>query len=162
MKYKLILLFNLILGSLAIAQDNPFTSGKIEDNTYINDYFKFKLNVPDGWAVQNKEQMDYILEKGKKVMRNKSEEIKDIINASEGNYNCLLSVFQYEQGYATEFNPSFVVMAENVSLAPGIKSGYDYLFHVIKILNQINLKHDKIDKEAKKKLLMVMIFIVLI
>jgi hypothetical protein len=73
------------------------------------------------------------------------------LKASEVNTANLLSVSQYERGSAVEYNPSIVLIAENIKNSPGIKNGKDYLFHARKLLEQSQLQYNYLDKEFEKE-----------
>lgn len=113
--------------------------GKIENNTYSNDYFNIQVDLPKEWAVQTQEQSKALVEAGKKFVGENNKELQRVINASELNSVYLLTAFQHEVGAAVDFNPSFSLLAEKVDQAPGIKEGKDYLFHTKKLLEQANL-----------------------
>ena len=57
-----------------------------------------------------------------------------------------MTIFKYELGTAVAFNPSLMVIAENVNSFPGIKTGKDYLFHSKNLLKQSPMDYT-FDKE---------------
>ncbi|MGL4369596.1 MAG: hypothetical protein ACRCUT_07990 [Spirochaetota bacterium] len=136
----------LLCGSM-----DGFDYGKVEKNQYQNQYFEFTAAIPENWAVQSKEQTSELTEKGRDLLAGDDENTKALIKASEVNSAYLLTVFKYEVGTAVEFNPSILIMAENLKNFPGIKNGNDYLFHTRKFLKQSQLQYDYLDEEFKSK-----------
>lgn len=108
--------------------------GKVTKNIYENEYFKFKIKIPKDWFVQSKEQNDELRELSKKLILEENKNLSKYINASDIKTIYLLTVFQYEVGYPAEFNPSMLILAENLRSVPGIKNGKDYLFHAKKLI----------------------------
>lgn len=111
-----------------------FDYGSVTKNIYENEFFKFKIKLPKDWVVQSKEQTDMLMEAGKKMVLEENKDLEKYFKVSEIKTVYLLTVFQYELGYPAEFNPSILIMAENLRAVPGIKNGKDYLFHAKKLL----------------------------
>jgi hypothetical protein len=126
-----------------------FDYGHTENNKYLNSFFGLGLTLPDNWIVQTKEQTENLSKKGKDLVAGDDKNLKAIINASEVNTANLLAVFQYEVGAAVDYNPSFMLVAENLNNAPGIKTGSDYLFQARKLLKQSQVQYSYIDEEFK-------------
>jgi len=79
------------------------------------------------------------------------ENLKAIVKASDVNTANLLGVFQHEYGSAVQFNPNFLVVAENVKAAPGMRTGSDYLFQSRRLLTQSQFQYDRIDETFEKE-----------
>jgi len=137
------------------SNDKPanFDYGKIEDNSYINNYFKFEIKLPKDWVVSSREQLDIMTDKGKKIIAGDNSNLKAIINASDIKTDILMSIYEYERGAAVEFNPNLTIVAENVTDYPGIKTGYEYLYQSRKQLNQFAFKYDYIDSIFNKEII---------
>jgi len=152
MKTKLIILSLL---TIFITSCNPnkkpknFDYGHTENNKYHNSFFELELILPDNWVVQTKEQMENLSEAGKEIAVGDNKKLEAIINATEINTANLLAVFQYEVGAAVEYNPSFMLVAENLKNAPGVKTGRDYLVQARKLLKQSQVQY-QIDDKFKK------------
>lgn len=116
-----------------------FDYGQVTENVYSNSFFNLKMNIPESWVVQSEEQKAAILSLGKDLMEQKNSDLKDIIEVSEVNSAYLLMVFEDEVGASLEYNSNFLLVAENLQLNPGIKSGEGYLFHTKKMFKQANL-----------------------
>jgi hypothetical protein len=132
---------------------NDFDYGHVENSKYVNSYFDFEITVPTGWIVQTKEQMDNLAKTGAELVAGDDSKLKAFVKVSEINTANLLAVYQYERGSAVEYNPSFMLVAENIINAPGIKTGSDYLFQSRKLLEQSQFKYDYIDKEFAKEII---------
>lgn len=147
----LILLMFLIFGCKSNDKPTDFDYGKIEDNRYINDYFKFQIKLPKSWIILSKEQSDKLTEKGKKLIAGDNSNMNAIMKAADIKTANLISIYQYERGAAVDFNPNFTIVAVNVSDYPGIKTGYEYLYQARKLLSQSAFKYDYIDSTFNKE-----------
>ncbi len=155
-KLKLIGLFILIFSLTSCNQNGKpknFDYGHIEDNKYLNSFFGLELTIPDSWIVQTKEQTENLSKVGRDLVAGDDKNLKAVIDASEINSANLLAVFQYEVGAAVDYNPNFMLVAENLKNAPGIKTGNDYLFQARKLLNQSQLQYSYIDDVFEKELI---------
>lgn len=141
----------LISGCKVETTPDNFDYGKVEGNKYVNSYFDLEMDVPADWFVQSQEQMDNITRVGKDMVAGDDENMKAIVKASDVNTANLLGVFQHEYGSAVQFNPNFLVIAENVKAAPGMRTGSDYLFQSRRLLTQSQFQYDRIDESFEKE-----------
>ena len=156
MKISSLLTILLILNGVSCkTQDNPmdFDYGRVESNKYVNSYFGFEIKLPIDWIIQSKEQLANTFETGKKLVAGDDSNMKAVIKASEVNTANLLAVNQYPKGAAVEYNPSIVIIAENVKNAPGIIKGSDYLFHARRLMMQSQFKYDYLDEQFEKEII---------
>jgi len=119
-----------------------FDLGVVDDGVYTNNYFGMKVKFNPDWAVQDQESMNDLAKLGAAKVSGNSDLSEAQLEASMVNTAYLLTVFEHEPGSAVDFNPSFMVIAENIKNYPGIKTGSDYLFHARKLLIQSNLGYD--------------------
>jgi len=140
----------LMVGCNLNGKRNNFDYGHTENNKYLNSFFGLELILPNNWIVQTKEQTEKLSKTGKDLVAGDDKNLKSIINASEVNTANLLAVFQYEVGAAVDYNPSFMLVAENLKNAPGIKTGSDYLFQTRKLLKQSQIQYSYIDNDFRK------------
>lgn len=132
MKRLIILIISVtILGCTTEDQSFPdeFDFGKTESGLYTNDFFNLEISFDPNWIVQDEQQMNNLIEMGEELMSGGNENFKTAVKAAQVNTAYLLTLFKYEVGSTVEFNPSFMVVAENTKNFPGIKTGKDYLFH---------------------------------
>lgn len=152
-------LFGIILFAIAAisckTQNKPidFDYGHVEKSKYVNSYFNFEIAIPTDWIVQTKEQMDNLTKTGSELIAGDDSKLKAAVKASEINTANLLAVYQYERGSAVAYNPSFMIVAENIINSPGIKTGSDYLFQSRRLLEQSQFKYDYLDKEFEKEII---------
>ena len=92
------------------------------------------------------------MEVGAQAVAKDDEMLQKAIKASEVNTVNLLTVFEHEPGAAVDFNPNYMLIAENLKNFPGIKSGKEYLFHSRKILVNANIPYTHIDEEFEKEI----------
>ncbi len=149
----IILLVVLALSCNTNDKPKGFDYGKVADNVYTNSFFGFELKLPVDWVVQTKEQTDNLMKRGEKLVAGDDENMKAIIKASEINYASLVAVFKYEVGAAVDYNPSLMLIAENLKNTPGIKNGSDYLFQARKLMKQSQIQYDFIDEEFEKEII---------
>lgn len=130
--------------------DSP-DKGIVNDGTYFNHFFNFSLPIPEGWAVAGTATEEYMMEAGKAVMAS-DPRMNAATEMSAQNVYQLLTISEFEIGAAVESNPTFVLYAERVSHAPGIKTGKDYLFHVTRLLLEGNLPYERTNEGSLTKL----------
>lgn len=118
-----------------------FDFGKTENGSYKNDYFDMKVLFNPNWIVQDKQEMNNLAKIGNDLVFGDDENLKSMVKASQVNTAYLLAVFKHEVGAAVEYNPSFMIVAENTKNFPGIKNGEDYLFHAKNLLKQTQIPY---------------------
>lgn len=124
---------------------SAFDLGKVEHGIYHNDFFDLNIPLPDSFHIQSHEETNQLLNLGLESLGNSDEEFKKKLVASSVKNAYLLTAFKYEIGTEeVDFNPSIIVVAENVQLVPGIKNGKEYLDHTQKLL-----QHTKLDYSFK-------------
>ena len=130
-----------------------FDYGKTENNVYRNEYFKFQVPVPADWSVQNKEQTEQIMQRGREMMEDANKEFADKISANNVRSATLLTVFKYPvDSSAAEFNPSLMMVAENIKGARGIDDGSDYLEQAKKLMLQSQMGYKVVAGFEKEKI----------
>lgn len=118
-----------------------FDFGKTENGSYKNDYFGMEVLFNPNWIVQDKQEMNNLIEQGSDLVTGDNKSLKSIVKASQVNTAYLFAVFKHEVGAAVEYNPSFMIVAENTKNFPGIKNGKDYLFHAKKLMKQTQMSY---------------------
>ncbi|MBR9922353.1 MAG: hypothetical protein GYB31_16065 [Bacteroidetes bacterium] len=103
-----------------------FDYGATENGQYQNDYFGFSIDVPEEWHIPEQEVIDQLTESGTDLIAGENEDLKKIMKASEINSATLLTVFQEEIGTVMEFNPSYMIVVENIRAFPAIQTAEDY------------------------------------
>ena len=126
-----------------IAEEEGFDYGTVANNKYTNKFFDIEMDVPAGWDVQSQEQRDAIMQEGQKLAAGDNQLMKAKIKASEINSANLLTVYQHKMGETADYNPSFMLVAENLKKFPAIKSGNVYLDNAKKLLttSALNITH---------------------
>lgn len=119
-----------------INENYPINYGRMEDTIYINPYFGFKFSVLSSWTIKNKKQIDFVLTKGKEVITFKDELVNSTVDKMDLSTNTLLMISRYKTG---AFNPSLIIMAEEISMFSSTKTGKDYLLQVKRQLENSNL-----------------------
>ena len=155
MKNTILLLFiSLLLFSNGFSQEQNasenFDFGTTEAGLYKNTYFNLEVPFDSTWSVQTPEQIKNLSEIGEEYIIGNDTEMKRMIKASKINVSTLLVIYKYEVGTAVDYNPSFMLVAENTRLVPGVKTGKDYLFHSKRVLEVLDLNYT-FNKEIYKK-----------
>ncbi|REH46433.1 hypothetical protein C7448_108104 [Tenacibaculum gallaicum] len=153
MKNKFILLLFIIttLTNCNINQTyDSFDYGKIENDIYSNSFFNLEISIPNKWFVLDKKTTENLIEKSKDLVSGDNKNLKATIKASEINSAYLLTLFKHEPGAPVDYNPGFMVIAENLKSSPGIKNGADYLFHSRNFLKKSQIEYNNIDSEFEK------------
>ena len=137
------LLFFFLLFTLAGCDqsEKTFDYGKIKNGVYKNDYFDFKIPIPQNWDVRNDEQMQQLQKNGGEVMSGNNKELAEKIAEADATA-ILLTVFKNKTDTtATEFNPSFIILSENIQGTPGVKMGKDYLDQAKYLMQQSKMPY---------------------
>jgi hypothetical protein len=127
---------------------NALTYGSVKDSVYTNSFLGLQVKIPSGWAILSKELNEKLKERGKDFINAEGNQ-EVMIDQSVERSAIILSTSKYEIGAPVDFNPSLIVMIENIELAPGIKSGSDYLFHAKQLMQQNSKLTYKIEPDFK-------------
>ena len=139
-----IFLFSVLLFALVGCKEaeKNFDYGKIENGVYTNDYFDFNIPVPQSWDVRNDEQVKQLQKKGSGLISGNNKELEAKIDEADVNTVVLLTVFKNkEDTTAVKFNPSFILLCENLQGSPDIKKGKDYLDHAKYLMQQSKMPY---------------------
>ena len=139
-----IFLFSVLLFALVGCKEaeKNFDYGKIENGVYTNDYFDFNIPVPQNWDVRNDEQVQQLQKKGSGLISGNNKELEAKIDQADVNTVVLLTVFKNkEDTTAVKFNPSFILLCENLQGSPDIKKGKDYLDHAKYLMQQSKMPY---------------------
>jgi hypothetical protein len=101
--------------------------GDIDGNLYTNKFFGLAYKFPEGWTPHGDKTKKHIMEIGKGAVAGNSELEKSVYQDAEKRTLMLLTVFKYPLGTPVDDNDGITVMSEDLSFAPGIKTGRDYL-----------------------------------
>lgn len=122
------------------------SDSKIEDGVYLNTFFELSLPIPEGWVIASAETEKRVRETGREMLSGQSETIDASLKAAEKSTFQLLMISEYPIGKPVEFNSNLILVAENVSHAPGIETGADYLFHLHQVLTQSAMPYERVNE----------------
>lgn len=130
-----------------------FDYGKVENSQYTNKFFDIKINVPQGWSVQSQAENKQLMKDGAEMAAGGDKAMEKTLKAAEVNSANLLTVFKHDLNTqpAGEYNPNYVIVAENLSKIPGIKTGADYLAQNKKLMQASQMPFSFIDSNFKKR-----------
>jgi TonB family protein len=101
-------------------------NGRVSDNVYANDFFGFTYQFPKGWSVEGGETKQFMSD----VIHATAPEDpiqKALYAVLMQRTQYLLVVFEHPFGTPIPKNPGIFVIAQDVSFAPGIENGTDFL-----------------------------------
>lgn len=150
--FIIILLFN-ILACNTKQRHSGFDYGSVNNNVYHNPYFGLSMHLPEGWLVQSREVADELTATSQELISGDDVKMKAMLQASETNIANLLTVFKYELGSASDFNPSLIMVAERTDADIKIRTGKDYLSQARKMLEYSQFKYDYIGKGYERLLI---------
>ena len=139
-----IFLFSVLLFALVGCKEaeKNFDYGKIENGVYTNDYFDFNIPIPQSWDVRTDEQVQQLQKKGSGLISGNNKELEAKIDEADVNTIVLLTVFKNKDDTAAnKFNPSFIILCENLQGSPDIKKGKDYLDHAKYLMQQSKMPY---------------------
>jgi len=125
-----------------------FDFGTVENNVYKNAFFNFEITIPNGWHVQSQEEAKQLMQIGVDAIAGENRSLRRTLKASEVNSANLLTSFKYDVDAPVSFNPSIIIMGENLNNFPGIKTGKDYWFHTRNLLLQSGM-YSEIDENGE-------------
>ena len=117
-----------------VGQDDRPDNGKVTDGVYRSDFFGFQYTLPQGWTVHGEETQKVLMDAGKDLLAGNDQAKRSMMETASKRTFQLLTVFEYPLGTPEKSNRSIQVAAENVSFAPGIKTGEDYILNLRKLL----------------------------
>ncbi len=123
--------------SVSVTNDFRPDPGTISDNVYSNRFFDLTFEFPKGWIPHGEATKQHLMEIGKdKLVAAVPGSEAAITSAEKRNYN-LLTVFENELGTpGVRFFRSEILLAEDVSWAPGVKTGEDYLLDMLPLMKK--------------------------
>ncbi|MBD0830606.1 hypothetical protein [Aestuariibaculum sediminum] len=147
------LIFTILNSCGSKGKPDNFDYGHVNDYVYSNNFFKCSMKLPDNWNIQSEESTQQIMEMGKDIVAGDDDKMKAKITAAEVNVANLLAVFEHEIGTTLEgqYNPNIMLVAENISRAPLVKTGADYLYHSREFLKQSQFQYDYLSDEFKSE-----------
>jgi hypothetical protein len=145
----------ILLAIFSFSCKNPgkpkdFDYGRVQNGKYTNKFFQMEMNIPETWAVQSRGMMDSLSESSKDVVAGNNEDLKKAIDASKIKSANLLGVYRHPIGTVEEYNYGLVMVAENLSVNPEIKTGSDYLAATKKLLKMSQVTVAQIDESSSR------------
>ena len=119
-----------------------FDYGIVENGVYKNNYFGVRIPFNTDWSVQSQKQMSDLTKSGTDLIVGDNDEFQKVVDASLINVAELFMIFKYEVGSTTNFNPSFLMNAENLKQFPNINNASEYLVGAKRVLQQSNMQID--------------------
>lgn len=125
----IVLLLVVLTFSTSCKSKKTISMGKMDGNTYKNDYFGLSLEIPNGWIIASDEEKAALTNTSKELIANGDENLKKDFDLAKVKTLNLVYSFKHPLNYTGGFNSNFFCVAENLSLINSltVKSGADYL-----------------------------------
>jgi len=133
----ILLLFNL---GCSKQSEKAIDFGKFAGGTYSNTFFNLNVSIPDSWHVMDDESRIALMQRGKNIVAGDNKNLKATLNAANLKSLNLMTTSENPPGAPVSSNPSFILIAENIKHAPGIKRGSDYHYHTKKMMGESALE----------------------
>lgn len=104
-----------------------FDYGKVKQGVYSNNYFNFSIPYDTTWNVQEQDAMSKLVREKSDVMFDEEQLSPEQLEASMINTAYLFTLFKHEVGAAVDFNPSLIVLAENLKNYAKITTAKEYI-----------------------------------
>ena len=111
----------------------------VRGNIYKNDFFSMRVQFDPSWAIQGRKEMASLTNAGKDMLSGDDKKLNEALDASLVNVAELFMVFKFEPGSIAEFNPSFLVNAENLKMFPSVRDPKDYLSQAKKLFKNAKM-----------------------
>ena len=91
---------------------------------------KLQVEAPETWRLAATEFNNQVIELGASAVDSGNKMIDQMLAQSVNRTVVVFTLTEYEIGSPVEENPMLMSMIEDITLAPGVKTGCDYLFHM--------------------------------
>ncbi|MDZ7628050.1 MAG: hypothetical protein U5J99_06530 [Parvularculaceae bacterium] len=112
--------------------------------------FGITADKPEGWYALSEELQSALVDGGAKVVSEGNDAVAGAVEAGMARTTQIFGVFKHEPGSPVEFNPNVLAIAENVKIAPGVKTGSDYFYQFKKLATQTNAQYEFKDETTVK------------
>jgi len=133
----------LLLALTGCEPKKPFRAigpGTVTEQVWRNPDLGLELTLPEGWSVSDEEQKKQQMDSGAKALAGDDEQLAAALAEGSQRSVSLFSVFERPIGQSTGFSASLVGIAEDIRMAPHVKTPEDYFADVKKGLSQMSLK----------------------
>jgi hypothetical protein len=117
-----------------------------------SDTFGLIVSPPPGWYVMNYDQTKKMMDVGVDIVTAGNDQMKALAEPAKKSISNIFAFFKSPPGAPVEFNPAVMAVAENVSLAPGIRTGRDYFFHAKRTLEQSAINTEIVNDSTMRKI----------
>lgn len=137
-------------GEEKAADDRIFATEPTE-GIYVSPFFNLSIEMPEGWNALTPQQFADVFGVGVDWAAGDDEMMRKRLERSMGDSSGIFAFFESELGAPVDFNPNVAAIAENVRLAPGVKTGNDYFFHMQKLVQSMSVEATyEIANESRK------------
>jgi hypothetical protein len=110
---------------------------KTSENTYVAKRYGMTATAPDGWYIMDSDITQKLMDVGKALTTADMEaQQKTAMEMSISRTTNIFGFMKFEPGAPRQDGASVMAMAEDISVAPGVKRGSDYFFHLKNVFKQ--------------------------
>ncbi|MDM7860942.1 hypothetical protein QTP81_10070 [Alteromonas sp. ASW11-36] len=147
MKLRLLLLTltTVLFTTSATAQLEALTTSE-DGLVYSNDKFGVTITKPESWYAQEIAEIIATQQMGADLMAGDDENMQAILDNSLDTTLPLFGFFESAPGAPVSSNASLIGVAENISMAPGLESACDYLYHARQLMARSQIRTEMQDE----------------
>lgn len=110
--------------------------GEANNGIYVNKYFGLSFEYDEEWFLQDHETLEKLVDRGAEIAK---DQLKESVEASIVRTASLFGAFKFDPAKTTGFNPSLMVMIENVKGDENINYGDEYLEQIRELWPQLEV-----------------------
>jgi len=136
----MLLFFVAACGERSEKNTNAHSQETVVENGIVkNAFFKLSFEPIEDWYLLSDQELRQLLNLGERIATAESEDLGRIVEATREANVAIFGIFEHAPGSPVPLNPNVLVQAEDVSHAPGVKTGADYYFHTKQVLRETGL-----------------------
>jgi hypothetical protein len=148
MKYFILFIIFIAIGACSQKEEQP-DQGTLANNIYSEHFFGIQVSIPFNWQVQNEDKLRVLTDSSSSIIAQSNPEMKTISDSAKDNTIQLLTVLRNPANDSAAFNPSFVLLAEQLPEKASKMDEKVYLRLTIEQLKKTGL-YEGIDTGARK------------
>lgn len=104
--------------------------------------------APDSWYKLNADESKKLMSAGVDMVTSNRDDMDAVAEYAKQKTRVLFGAFAHAPGSPVETNASILISAEDISIAPGVKTGKDFFFHAQRAIEMSGMPYT-VDQELK-------------
>ncbi|GGE27317.1 hypothetical protein GCM10010832_05040 [Psychroflexus planctonicus] len=121
-------------------ENKEFDLGYINNNVYVNNFFKFKIDLPKEWIPKTDDFYRKNNEVVKEVLAGDDRVKNRILDKDEINTVNLIGLFKNKENLSIDLNPNILITAKNLEYYPDITNINDDLNQTVSFLQDSKIE----------------------